>query len=580
MERRFLLERAGDWGFVQYYVDGFDSLSLADKTLAYYFCRAAQYGDPVTYQQIHPEGYRIKRIFEGIVRHSNGIKPEVIQGSKEYLRLYRSSHGFHHRFTGEKFIPDLRNRWLGEAVMTALSNGAEFGFRAQPEANDILTRLNPALFGTGMAPEAAETAETGQDICRSGNDTLPPGRYGAELEGVVDYLREAERSAGSNRLTALEKLSAYFETGDSKYINEYYAGSSVSYDVDLIIGFGDSPVASDFRENLFQGAVFIADKGENDYFRRIFRLAESYLPSFPVYEKHNKPLVEVSPVFPAQLLTAAGYAGYYPLMEAVYSSGDGTGRAGGKHICFTNVWEALRRAESELGAGLASDEVKDAVKAFGVFRAVFAGDDFGRNSYILDRKAALREAAAELAALRALGIPETIEEGLISGDEAVRAGYRWWLESALRENAFAGDFGRHQDCRSWGRELIFNWLYDKAQCITISETDNEIRFSPGKADSIQWYFGQLMNQIAAMRFNVKSKEVKDFFESYDEANPRAKNFAARRAEMRGYPHFYGIAGPIVYLHTTAMGKITDVKLEYPMDMETYAAWVSDMSFAP
>src|SRR6058998_2502342 len=72
-DRKYLLERVDDAAVVQVYADGFQNLSLKEKTLVWHLYQAAIAGRDIYYDQRYAHNLAMRDVLEAIVSHSNGI---------------------------------------------------------------------------------------------------------------------------------------------------------------------------------------------------------------------------------------------------------------------------------------------------------------------------------------------------------------------------------------------------------------------------------------------------------------------------------------------------------------------------
>ena len=73
--RPYLLEQIDDAAVVQLYADGFDKLTLKEKTLVWYLCRAAIAGRDIYYDQRHRHNLGMRALLEGVLTHADGVQP-------------------------------------------------------------------------------------------------------------------------------------------------------------------------------------------------------------------------------------------------------------------------------------------------------------------------------------------------------------------------------------------------------------------------------------------------------------------------------------------------------------------------
>ncbi|MCH7782945.1 peptidase M49, partial [candidate division KSB1 bacterium] len=139
--RTYALEQVGSTMIVQVYVDGFEELTLLEKTTAYYLYRAAIAGRDITYDQHHKDALAIRNILEGIVTNNEGIDRTVYAKILEYTKMIWINNGMYNDRTREKFVPDVDFETFTDAAKTAQSNGADLGLNPGERIEDKLQSL-------------------------------------------------------------------------------------------------------------------------------------------------------------------------------------------------------------------------------------------------------------------------------------------------------------------------------------------------------------------------------------------------------------------------------------------------------
>ncbi len=317
-----LNEQVGEWNFTSIKVQQFDSLQPDEKILAYYLSQAAICGTPIVYKQIHPDGYRIKSILDGIVSHTVGMNEQLLNPCIKYTKRYWANHGFYNRNTGMKFIPENidRNR-MQFATLVALSNGAEIGFTAHKVVQLTFDELEPVVFDRQFEAEyTGKRVEKWDEeflvgIFRAGNDTLKPGACDEEFSRMVDNIRRSMEFAKSDEFNMLKNLAIYFETGIYDYY-ESYMDDWIKFkgDVDWCFGFFPSfhinnktNVSTTF-DSLFSGLVFIKDNASLNLINTITE--KNWKKIIDEYAKKIETESIAVNVVPVQVLCAAGDAGF------------------------------------------------------------------------------------------------------------------------------------------------------------------------------------------------------------------------------------------------------------------------------
>ena len=90
-DRPYLLEQIGDAAIVQLYADGFESLTLRDKTLVWHLYQAALAGRDIYYDQRYEYNLEMREVLEEIITHPAGIDPETLSAIHSYTKLFWST---------------------------------------------------------------------------------------------------------------------------------------------------------------------------------------------------------------------------------------------------------------------------------------------------------------------------------------------------------------------------------------------------------------------------------------------------------------------------------------------------------
>ena len=79
--RRYLLEQIDEAAVVQLYADGFDELTLKEKTLVWHLYQAAIAGRDIYYDQRHRHNLGIRDLLEGVLMHAQDVPAEIGRAS-------------------------------------------------------------------------------------------------------------------------------------------------------------------------------------------------------------------------------------------------------------------------------------------------------------------------------------------------------------------------------------------------------------------------------------------------------------------------------------------------------------------
>ena len=172
-DRKFLLEQIGEAAVVQLYADGFDKLTLQEKTLVWHLYRAAIAGRDIYYDQRHRLNLGIRHLLEQILRYSSGVPAETLQELTRYTKLFWINTGPYNNLTARKFLLDLDRKKVIEAVEIAAINGAKFDLEKGETIAKRVEKFARMFFDPDFEPMATcKTPGDGQDILASSSNNL------------------------------------------------------------------------------------------------------------------------------------------------------------------------------------------------------------------------------------------------------------------------------------------------------------------------------------------------------------------------------------------------------------------------
>src|SRR3989339_1418180 len=100
-------ERFADMQVLRYRIDGFDGLTLSQKTFLYYLQEAALSGRDMGYDQYYKHNLLVRKTIEQIVAHYAGDRhSKDFEKFMTYAKKMWASNGIHNHYTSDKFKPD------------------------------------------------------------------------------------------------------------------------------------------------------------------------------------------------------------------------------------------------------------------------------------------------------------------------------------------------------------------------------------------------------------------------------------------------------------------------------------------
>ncbi len=265
---RYSDERFADLQMLRYRLNGFEELSIQQKTLIFYLSKATLYGRDITFDQFGRYNLRIRKMLEAIytdltIDHSTAD----FLALETYLKRVWFSNGIHHHYGCEKFKPGFSRNYLRSIVQQV--NPTRLPLRSGETVEQMCGELFPVIFNAGVMPKRVnktdgedlvatsacnfyqevtqEEAESfyrqqkdeyngGKPISFGLNSTLvkdddgtiredvwsASGKYANAIRHIVYWLRKALEVAENRRQAhVIELLIEYYETGKLSVFNDY-----------------------------------------------------------------------------------------------------------------------------------------------------------------------------------------------------------------------------------------------------------------------------------------------------------------------------------------------------------------------
>lgn len=265
---RYTDERFADIQMLRYRVEGFENLTLRQKTFIYYLQEAALQGRDILFDQNGRYGLRLRRLFETVYTDWKGDRtdPEFAALTVYLKRLWFSS-GIHHHYGSEKFVPGFSPRFLRrcldevpaaklplqpgqtldafcEEIFPVIFDPAVMPMRVnQKDGDDLVLTSASHYYGEGVTQAEAEAfyamRKDADDPCpvahglnsrlvRGADGRLEErvwrvgGLYGPAIERIVHYLGKARPFADRpEQQKVIDSLVDFYRTGSLRTFDEY-----------------------------------------------------------------------------------------------------------------------------------------------------------------------------------------------------------------------------------------------------------------------------------------------------------------------------------------------------------------------
>ena len=266
------VESFADIQILRYKVDGFDELSLKQKTFIYYLNEAALWGRDILFDQNGRYNLEIRRMLEDFYQNYKGDREDKnFKGVEEYLKRVWFSNGIHHHYGSDKFVPKFERQWFVEQTKCS-EEIAEVIFNPEVMAKKIslaegidLLLASACNYYQGVTQEEAEAfyaemkakGDQAKPVMYGMNSTLVKGKdgriyedvwkvggkYGQAISKIVENLKLARPFAeDAKQQQVIDLLISFYETGDLKTFDEYSIAwvENTEPNVDFVNGFIES----------------------------------------------------------------------------------------------------------------------------------------------------------------------------------------------------------------------------------------------------------------------------------------------------------------------------------------------------
>ena len=248
-------------------MDGFESLTLKQKTFIYYLTEAALHGRDILFDQNGKYNLRIRKMLEAVYTDFKGDRnSDEFKAFEVYLKRVWFSNGIHHHYGCEKFDPEFSESFFRKAVASV--DKSLLPLAEGQTVENLCDEICPVIFNPDVMQKRVNQAD-GEDLIltsacnyyegvtqkeaedfynkmRVPNDHEPimygmnsrlvktadgnivekkwvaDGLYGQAIKKIVYYLEKAEPFAENEKQKAvIRKLVDFYETGDLKIFDEY-----------------------------------------------------------------------------------------------------------------------------------------------------------------------------------------------------------------------------------------------------------------------------------------------------------------------------------------------------------------------
>ena len=622
---KYTNEQFADIQMLRYKVEGFEQLSLRQKTLIYHLSEAALAGRDILFDQNGRYNLRIRDLLETVYRDYKGDrKSKDFQGLTLYLKRVWFSAGIHHHYGNEKFVPEFSEKWLRttlaslnykveDEVLDAMFNPNTFKMRVnQKDGDDLVLTSAGNYYGHDVTQAEAEQfyaerkpSGDPRPVMMGLNSRLVRGEfgfleervwrvgglYGAAIEQIVKHLEAAEPFAeNAQQAGVIRRLIEYYRTGDLRTFDHYsiqWLKDTESL-VDFVNGFTETYGDPLGMKASWESIVNFKDIAATERAHQLAVNAQWFENHSPVDARFKKKEVKG---ISAKVITAAILAGdLYPSTAIGINlpNSDWVRRDfGSKSVTISNLTSAYAKAAH--GSGMDKEFIIDEPTRQLVLKYGDRCDDLHTDLHeclghgsgqllpgtdpdsLKSYGSTIEEARADLFALYYLADPKLVELGLTPNMDAHKASYYSYIQNgALTQLVRIKPGNTIEEAHMRNRALIAHWVLEQAKSQKTAKPCVELVKQKGKTfvrvndyAEMRNLFGTLLAEIQRIKSEGDYEGARKLVETYGvQVDPKVhKEILERYARLKLSP-YKGFINPVYKAVHDAQGNITDVTISY------------------
>ncbi|MBM63312.1 MAG: peptidase M49 [Acidobacteria bacterium] len=626
-DRQYLLETIGDAAVVQLYADGFEELSLRDKTLIWHLYQAALAGRDIYYDQRYEHNLAMREVLEEIITHPSNIAPRTLDEIRVYTKLFWLNTGPFNNLTARKFTVNTTPAEFKSAVVAAGRAGAVFPTLDDETVGEMVDRMIPLFFDPDLDPIVTnKTPGPGQDLLLSSANNLYKGvsladlegfderypltsrlvkvdeelieevyrvggRYSREISEIITHLEAAIPYASAAMARALRANIAYYRTGSPVDQRAYDIAwvEDQSSSVDTINGFTEVYMDARGAKGAWEALVFYVNPEKTGAIQTLAANAqwfEDRMPWNPQYRKEgvvgitanaidvvvetgdSGPVTPIGINLPNDQTVREQYGSKSVSLSNVNEAYDGSSPANYlQEFAWTEDEVERSRRWGSLGAEMTTNMHEVIGHASGKLAERLGGT---AQPYLKEHYSALEEARADLVGLYFLPDPKLAELGVLpveAQEDVVRARYEGYTRNALLQLRRIRTGTQIEQDHMRNRQMIVHWLIANTAAIEKRVRDGKSFYVMVDSMGFREGVARLLGEVQRIKSEGDYEAARDLFETHGiHFEPELRDEVIARIEAVGLPSYSGFVQPRLEPVRDSEGGIIDVEISYPQDL--------------
>ena len=625
-DRPYLLERVGEAAIVQLYADGFEGLSLREKTLIWHLSQAALAGRDIYYDQRYEHNLEMREVLEEIVTHGGDVDAATLEAIWTYTKLFWLNTGPFNNLTARKFVLETTPEAFAAAVSAAAAAGARFPTRDGETVGQMVERMTPLFLDPDVDPIVTnKTPGAGQDLLLSSANNLYKdvsmadldgfeerfpltsrlvkvdgelveevyrigGKYSDEISEIIRHLEAAIPFASDATAEALRTNIAYYRTGapvDQRAYDIAWVADQSST-VDTINGFTEVYMDARGAKGAWEALVFYVNPEKTGAIKTLAANAQWFEERMPWDPKYRKQSVTGITANAIDVVIETGDSGpITPIGINLPNDQMVRERYGSKSVSLSNVNDAYDRSQpanyrqefawteeeaerSRRWGGLAGEMTTNMHEVIGHASGQLA-ERLGGSAQpdLKEQYSALEEARADLVGLYFLPDSKLVELGVLPADaheEIVQAEYEGYTRNALLQLRRIREGSQIEEDHMRNRQMIVHWLMDNTEAIERRSRDGKTYYVMVDWRAFRDGVATLLADVQRIKSEGDYDAARALFEEHGiHFDPALRDEIVARVESVGLPSYTGFVQPELEAVRDASGAITDVRISYPQD---------------
>jgi dipeptidyl-peptidase-3 len=414
------------------------------------------------------------------------------------------------------------------------------------------------------------------------------GMYSPALERIVYWLEKASAVAeNEQQKTAIDKLIAYYKTGDLKTFDDYSIAwlNDTSSVVEFVNGFIEVYGDPMGLKGAYESVLSVKNREASNRMAALSANAQWFEDNSPISKEHKKESVKGVSYKVITVVSEGGdSAPATPIGINLPNSNWIRKTHGSKSVSLGNINDAYANAASKgavdefyLGDSVRARVMKYMVEAGNMHTSLHEviGHASGQMmpgvsaDALKNYASTLEEARADLVALYYITDPKLVDIGVQESVDAGKAEYDVYITNGLLLQLRRLEEGENvEESHMRNRQMVSAWVFDRGKPENVVERRQEngkTYFVINDYAKLRKLFGDLLKEVQRIKSTGDFEAGKLLVETYGViADPALMQEAKERYKQFDSKPYSGFIQPKL-VAVTEGDKIVDVKIEYPDD---------------